>query len=188
MLHETIWKLHDTQTNKTEGIDIQWVKVEASGTKYLFIGVFYRPSVRDTDDLRDMMDSAQRLNSQTAWHIWLTGDFNLAGITWRPDAVNTKNNINQRYERTGPFSKQRDRHLRCKVTPGISGLQYCTDREKTKTMRESSINAAHPYMETLKLERINTHMGAGWSNLLEEGKYVETAEHLWLWLIYILEK
>ena len=160
-----------------EGIDMDRVKIEVSGVKSLFVGAFYRPSVRDTDDLRLMMDSMQRLSSQTVLHIWLMGDFNLPNIDWCQDVVNIKYNTKHKESHEAfldmldaaaltqtvrepirdennldSSQPKQDPHHKMYSNSRDIRPRHCTKRQQTKTTKESSTNMTCPHMETGRLE------------------------------------
>ena len=191
---------------------MEWVKIEVSGAKSLPVGAIYRPSVRDTDDLRHMMDSTQCLSSQTASHIWLTGDFKLPDIDWCQDTVNIKKQ--QQSESHEAFldmldaaaftqtvrEPTKDENIldlfsnnnetlitRCAVIPGISDHDAVLIESRLRPQKKARPTRHVPIWERTDWNGIKTHIETAWYTLPEEDKDEETAEHPLDWLTSTLK-
>ena len=161
-----------------------------------------------------MLDSVQRLSSQTASHIWLTGDFNLPDIDWCQDTVNIKNNTKHRESHEAfldmldaaaltqtvreptrdentldLFSTNNETLItRCTVIPGISDHDAVLIESRLRPQKKARPTRHVPIWKRADWNGIKTHIETAWSNLPEEDKDEETAEHLWDWLTSTLEE
>ena len=68
--------------------ELVWAKVKVQGSKYLYVGSFYKPHKIHEKKYLDTLNSyLARIPTHNGAHLWIGGDFNLADIDWESECI-----------------------------------------------------------------------------------------------------